>query len=152
MAIMPLIDLMLTGVEWLPGGVPHPALALYLALSFVNGCVLEIGRKLWAPDSEREGVETYSALWGPAPAARVWTLCVAAAAALLALTGAALGIGWAASAVATAGVAAAAILARRYAAAPTKGAEKTLDLAAGLWVLVSYATLGFLPLVLGGGP
>lgn len=151
MAIMPLIDLMLTGVEWLPGGGPHPALTLFLALSFVNGCVLEIGRKLWAPESERAGVETYSALWGRSRAATVWTLCVAAAAALLALTGAALGIGGTAAAVAVAGLAAAALLARRYAASPTKSAEMALDRAAGLWVLVSYFTLGFLPLVLGGG-
>ena len=150
MAILPLIDLMLTGVEWLPGGAPHPALVLFLALSFVNGCVLEIGRKLRAPESERAGVETYSALWGPARAAGIWTLCLAAAAALLAMTGAALGTGWPAAAVAAAGLAAAAFLARRYAAAPTGAAEKALDAAAGLWVLVCYALLGFGPLLLGG--
>ncbi|MEO0946514.1 MAG: UbiA family prenyltransferase, partial [Pseudomonadota bacterium] len=41
MAIMPLIDLLLTGVEWTRAGAPHPGLWLFLALSFVNGCVLE---------------------------------------------------------------------------------------------------------------
>jgi len=48
MAIMPLIDLFLTGIEWGGRGGPAPALWLFLALSFVNGCVLEIGRKTWA--------------------------------------------------------------------------------------------------------
>jgi 4-hydroxybenzoate polyprenyltransferase len=150
MAILPLIDLMLTGVEWLPGGGPDPALALFLALSFVNGCVLEIGRKLKAAGHERAGVETYSALWGPARAARLWTLCVAVAAALVALNGLSLGIPALAALIAGLGLAAAAWLARRYARAPTPAAEKSLDAASGLWVLLAYATLGFLPLATGG--
>jgi hypothetical protein len=64
MAIMPLIDLLLTGIEWLPGRAAS-GLWMFLALSFVNGCVLEIGRKLWAPENEIAGVDTYSGLWGP---------------------------------------------------------------------------------------
>ena len=73
MAIMPLLDLFVTGAEWLPAsGRPASALVLFLALSFVNGCVLEIGRKIWAPDNEREGVETYSGLWGVQGASAVW--------------------------------------------------------------------------------
>lgn len=150
MAILPLIDLMLTGVEWLPRGGPDPALALFLGLSFVNGCVLEIGRKLKAPENERAGVETYSALWGPAPAARVWAVCVAVAAALVALNGLALGIPTLAAPLAGLGLAAAALIARRYASAPTPAAERTLDAASGLWVFLAYATLGFLPLAAGG--
>ncbi|MCX7644633.1 MAG: UbiA family prenyltransferase [Rhodobacteraceae bacterium] len=152
MAILPLIDLLLTAVEWLPGGGPDPALALFLALSFVNGCVLEIGRKLKAPGNERPGVETYSALWGPARAARIWTFCVAAAAALVALNGLALGIPGPAALAAGLGLAAAALPARRYASAPTPAAETALDAASGLWVLLAYATLGFLPLAAGGAP
>ena len=65
MLIMPAIDLLVTGFEWLPHGAAPAGLALLLAFSFTNGCVLEIGRKLWAPENEREGVESYSALMGP---------------------------------------------------------------------------------------
>ncbi|MEC7669995.1 MAG: UbiA family prenyltransferase, partial [Pseudomonadota bacterium] len=72
MAIMPLIDLLLTGLEWLPFGGPASGLSLFLALSFVNGCVLEIGRKLWSPENEIAGVETYSGLWGTRKAACTW--------------------------------------------------------------------------------
>jgi hypothetical protein len=67
MAIMPLIDLLLTGLEWVPGGGAAPGLGLFLALSFVNGCVLEIGRKLWAPENEIAGVDSYSRPLGAAP-------------------------------------------------------------------------------------
>ncbi len=87
MAIMPLIDLLLTGLEWVPGGHAASGLWMFLALSFVNGCVLEIGRKLWAPENEIAGVETYSGLWRPQKAAFVWGLCICFSFALL--------LGWA---------------------------------------------------------
>ncbi len=152
MAIMPLIDVLLTGVEWMPGGGPATALWLFIALSFVNGCVLEIGRKCWAPESEREGVETYSRLWGPARTATIWLGCVGVAALLLIATGIALGQPLLIGAVAIAGLAACAYAALTYRRTPTRKAEKAIDLIAGLWVLVSYGSAGFLPLLAGGAP
>ncbi|MHA3979247.1 UbiA family prenyltransferase [Halovulum sp. GXIMD14794] len=149
MAIMPLIDLLLTGIEWVVGGGPVPALWLFLALSFVNGCVLEIGRKTWAPEDEREGVESYSSLWGPRQAVAVWMGCVAVAAGLLALLGMALGVGLLAL-VAVVGFGLCVILGLRFRAMPT-GRARLLDAASGLWVLGCYAAAGFLPLLSGGG-
>lgn len=149
MMIMPLIDLLLTGLEWVPGGGAAPQLWLFLALSFVNGCVLEIGRKLWAPENEIVGVETYSGLWGPGRAALIWMGCVVLSAALLVGTGFATGVGWV-----TVGLAAVALLvclwaAWRYRAAPTAKAQARMDTVAGLWVFFCYATAGFLPFVIG---
>lgn len=100
MAIMPLIDLALTGMEWMPGGGAAVGLWTFLALSFVNGCVLEIGRKLWTPQAEIERVDTYSRLWGPGRAALVWIGCVALSAALLILVGVMTGVGWTTAALA----------------------------------------------------
>ncbi len=149
MAILPLIDLLLTGVEWVPGGGASPALGLFLALSFVNGCVLEIGRKCWAPSNEREGVETYSRLWGPRRAAAGWVGCMAAAAALLVATGWALGHPGPIAAVAAFGLAVGAAVAWRFATRPDGAAERLVDAVAGLWVLVSYAAAGFVPFLAG---
>lgn len=148
MAIMPLIDLLLTGIEWVGHGGPAPALWLFLALSFVNGCVLEIGRKTWAPEDERDGVESYSGLWGPRRAVTVWMGCVAAAAGLLALLGMAMGAGGLAS-VAIVGLGLCLLAGLRFRAAPASRA-KLVDAASGLWVLVCYAAAGFLPLLNGG--
>ncbi len=53
--------------------------AIILGLAFAAGLSLEIGRKVWAPAEEREGVETYSKLWGPATAAIVWLAAASAA-------------------------------------------------------------------------
>ncbi len=152
MAIMPLIDLMLTGIEWLPHGSAAPALWLFIALSFSNGCVLEIGRKLWAPENERVGVDTYSGLWGPRRAANIWLGFVGLSALLLMGVGIATGFAFAFGLITVVGVMVCTIVARRYVANPTPKAEKQMDTLAGLWVFGCYATAGFLPLALGGLP
>lgn len=145
MAIMPLIDLLLTALEWMPHGRAPAGLWLFLALSFVNGCVLEIGRKLWATEHEIAGVDSYSRLWGPDRAARVWTLTVGLSALLLVGVGACTGALWLSGAVALLGFALCAGAARRYAAAPTPAAQKRVDTLAGLWVFLCYGTAGFAP-------
>lgn len=148
MAIMPLIDLFVTATEWLPHAAhPAPALWLFLALSFANGCVLELGRKLWAPKNEREGVETYSGLYGPERAGAMWLGAVMIAYALLVGVGMAVGHG------ALVGVAGAAMLvvatraALAYRANPDEAAQRRMDLTAGLWVFGCYALAGYAPLL-----
>lgn len=148
MAIMPLIDLLLTGLEWLPFGRPATGLSLFLALSFVNGCVLEIGRKLWSPENEIAGVETYSGLWGTRKAARIWGGCVLLSYALLLGVGAATGVLWISAVLGGIGVAICLLSAARYVRSPTEKAEKRMDTIAGLWVFACYAIAGFLPVLL----
>ena len=63
MAIMPLIDLVLTGCEWVPAGSVPDGIWTFLLMSFCNGGVVEFGRKIWSPEQEREGVETYCSSW-----------------------------------------------------------------------------------------
>lgn len=149
MAIMPLIDLLLTGLEWLPANTGAAGgLWLFLALSFVNGCVLEIGRKLWSPDSEIAGVETYSALWGPQRATMIWSAAVLASFVLLAGLGVATGTVWISLGLGGAGVLMCLLAAKTYAATPTKDAEKRMDTIAGLWVFACYAIAGFAPVLM----
>ena len=63
MLIMPLIDWFATGCDWVRagGGMPE-GLFWFLAASFCNGVVIEIGRKIRAPEQEEKGVETCKAL------------------------------------------------------------------------------------------
>lgn len=149
MSIMPLIDLLLTGLEWLPAGAAAPSLWLFLALSFVNGCVLEIGRKLWAPENEIAGVETYSALWGPRLAGRIWIGCVVLSYTLLVGTGSATGVGWPSALIGAIALVLCGAAAFRYSQAPTVKAQNRMDTVSGLWVFFCYATAGFLPLLIG---
>ena len=146
MAIMALIDLYVTGAEWLPHGVwPPQGLWLFLGLSFVNGCVLETGRKIWAPESERAGVETYSGLLGPAKAVWLWAAFCALAWCLLAGVGVAVGTPLAIVVPATLMLFVVGAAAADFARSPTPGKQKRVDLLAGLWVFVCYALAGFAP-------
>lgn len=148
MLIMPLIDLFVTGTEWLPyAPFPPDGLWLFLALSFFNGCVLEIGRKVWAPVNEREGVETYSGLLGFRTAALVWIAVAAAALGWLIAVGFAVGAPGIIAAVGAAAFAVVVTAALRFRANPTPKGQKQIDTLAGLWVLVCCATAGFAPLL-----
>lgn len=145
MAILPLIDLLLTGIEWI-AATPAPGLVWFLALSVFNGCVLEIGRKTWAPEQERPGVESYSGLWGPRRAAAVWAGAVAVSAVMLLGLGAALGAPLTFAGLALLGTLMAAGAAHRFRSAPTAPAAGRLDLVSDLWILLCYAAAGGLPL------
>lgn len=150
MAIMPLLDLFVTGAEWVPAGSPPAGgLVFFLLLSFVNGCVLEIGRKVWAPDNERPGVETYSGLWGVRRAIVIWMVVVMLSFLLL------LGVGLATGHPVSTGVPGLLMLcvalwvAGAMRAKPDNKRQSRLDAVSGLWVFVCYVAAGFAPL-LGG--
>jgi 4-hydroxybenzoate polyprenyltransferase len=146
MVVVPLITLYATACEWLPREAgPPPGIGLLLALSYANGCVNEIGRKMRAPESERPGVETYTALWGMRSAAFAWLGCILAALLPMVALGFLAGAGLAIGAVGLIGAAAALGLVLRFLAGPTAALGKAFDVVSGLWVLVSYAALGILP-------
>jgi hypothetical protein len=149
MLIMPLIDLFVTACEWLPnGGVPAAGVWLFLTLSFLNGTVLEIGRKLYAPENEVQGVETYSALLGPTRAVVLWCAVVVAACALLIAVGVAAGVPGIVGLVGLLGLAACLAAGWSYLRVPSPAGQARLDAVSGLWVLVCYSAAGFAPLVL----
>jgi hypothetical protein len=144
MLIMPLIDLFVTACEWLArAGSPPAGLWLFLLLSFANGCVLEIGRKIYAPENERRGVETYSALLGPRTATVLWSAALTAAFVLL------VGVGLAIGAPRLVGLVGALVLAACLAGAwmflraANPAGQKRLDTLSGLWVLICYGVAGF---------
>lgn len=153
MMIMPLLDLLLTGSEWLPvAGHPPAGLWLFLVLSFLNGCVLEFGRKILAPGNEREGVDTYSALLGPRWAALAWCGFILVAFGFLLAVGHAVGAFILVALIGGLGLLACLTAAALYLGSPTEEAQRRIDLMAGLWVLTCYGAAGFAPLLSGGSP
>ncbi len=151
MVVMPLIALFsvtcgLRRIEAAPGA----GIAAFLLLAFCNGAMIEIGRKTWAPPSEREGVETYSKLWGPRGAAAATAAAGLAAGitaiAIQQLTGLSL---WLDLPV----VIAFAWLARTvlaFAQAPTPARASAMETAAGLAGLASYVGVSWAPTALRG--
>ena len=148
MAIMAFIDLYLTGAEWLPHGpVPPLGMWVFLALSLVNGCVLEIGRKTWAPASERPGVETYSSLLGPARSAQLWLGTGMLAWCLLLTIGFFVGAPLTIGGLSALLLVVMAITMRRFTRDPAPSAQRRIDSLSGLWVLTCYLLAGAVPLL-----
>lgn len=75
MFIIPLVDIYASGMDWLLAGVAAPVgLLFFFGVSYMNGIVLEFGRKIRPAEKEEPGVVTYSALYGPRRAAWYWIL------------------------------------------------------------------------------
>lgn len=149
MAIMPLIDLFLTACEWLPrAGSPPVGIWTFLWMSFCNGCVVEFGRKIWAPSNERPGVETYSANWGLEGS--VIALATAVIGGFLGLVACGFFLGHAPGISAAGGLAVVYVLwiVARFKAAPVTENQKRLETATGLWVVACYLTPAVLPYLL----
>ncbi len=149
MVILPLVDLYATATDWWAAGLrtPPPGLFWFLVVSYLNGLVVEIGRKVRVPVDEERGVETYSALWGTRRAAAAWlgaVLMTAAAAYRAAMT------------IGTAGpmlvflvvlVMLCAAAALRVSRSDTAGAGKSIEVMSGIWTVLMYIGLGAAPVV-----
>ncbi|MCC7003670.1 MAG: hypothetical protein IT357_16045 [Gemmatimonadaceae bacterium] len=142
MVVMPLILGYASAVDWLvESGAAPRMLAVFLAATYANGLVLEIGRKLRDPAAERPGVETYSAVWGRGNATALWTLALFAAAMLTAWAMTVAGL----SAVTSfaVGMLAALLLAlpARALLAGRPGSGKRIERVSGVWNLFAYVLL-----------
>jgi 4-hydroxybenzoate polyprenyltransferase len=148
MLIMPLIDWFATGCDWVRAGGEMPAgLFWFLAASFCNGIVIELGRKIRAPDQEETGVETYTFLWGRPMAVGAWLAAMAAtlacaivAAQRIAFTSAVsvvLGVLWAGGCG----------LGLFFVRTSRGKLAKLIEAYSGVWTLALYLTLGVVPLL-----
>jgi hypothetical protein len=148
MIIMPMIDLYTTGLDWLAAGAPPPrALWLFLAVTFLNGVVIEVGRKIRAPDGERPGVDTYTAAWGARRAVHVW-LAVTAAAALTAMLALRAVDAHLLALLLPPAAIAVAVPAFRFLGEEDARHARGIETASGIWTLGSYLLIGAGPFLL----
>lgn len=147
MLIMPIVDFYGTACDWMPAGDPPQYLGAFLTVSFLNGLIIEFGRKLRAPEAEEAGVPTYSKLWGPRAAAATWAATLGAAGIVSILAARPIGFVLPAAAAALAFTAAATFQAVRFAANPSAATQKKFELISGLWTLAVYLELGLIPML-----
>jgi 4-hydroxybenzoate polyprenyltransferase len=146
MFVMPLIDLYATACDWLVHvGRPPNGLWWFVLVSFLNGFVIEIGRKIRSPGDEEEGVETYSVLWGRRRAVGAWLAAIGLT--FVAAICAAQRIDFVPQTAGTLGVAfiVAGAIAVRFLGRPASG--KPFEIVAGLWTLALYVVLGVVPVM-----
>lgn len=154
MVIIPLLDLYATACDWLVAGLSRPpdGLYLFLLVSFFNGIVVEVGRKIRAPDDEERGVETYSTVWGMRRAIIVWLLAAVTTAVFAWLAARQIRFERPMLWLLVALLIACAAIAIRFLRRPAKGAGKAIEVASGVWTLVMYLGLGAVPVLITGGP
>ena len=145
MIILPLINFYATACDWLVQADSIPAISWYLITSFLNGIVIEVGRKIRAPQDEEVGVETYSSLWGVDRAVAVWgsvmtlagiTSFFAAVSMGMKLVVVVLTLGFGAK-IAQMGIAS-----NQH---PKSEQTKWIETLSGLWVITLYFFLGIAP-------
>jgi len=146
MLIMPIVDLHATAAYWVPQGLrPELSLFPFLAASFCNGLVIELGRKIRQPDAEEEGVPTYSKLWGRRGAVVTWVCCAVATLAF-SFTAA-----WKIDALWLHGLCMVPVfclmLFASFGYVFSNRSGKWLETVAGIWTLMLYLSLGLLPLM-----
>jgi 4-hydroxybenzoate polyprenyltransferase len=78
MVIIPLTDIYASSYDWkLHNAAPPLGLGFFFLVSYLNGIVLEIGRKLKTAEKEEPGVVSYTKLWGLQKAPWIWIALLA---------------------------------------------------------------------------
>ncbi|MET7259002.1 UbiA family prenyltransferase [Dyadobacter fermentans] len=148
MFIIPLIDIYASGLDWLLAGVKAPeGLFFFFAVSYMNGIVLEVGRKIRAPEQESEGVVTYTSLLGIPKAIGLW-LAVLTVTLLLSLA-ASVFAGYGHVVLTVLGIVflLCALPAIWFWKAGTAKLSKMVEYASALWTIAMYLTLGAGPMI-----
>jgi len=148
MLIIPLVDMYASGLDWLlDGASPHYGLLWFFAVSYMNGLVLEFGRKIRTPEKEEEGVVSYTGLYGTKGGVVIWLV-------LLFIT-----LGFAIGAAEYAGFGLNLILILvpfflvcsipgiQFLIKPTAKKSKFIEYASALWTALMYLSLGGIPML-----
>jgi 4-hydroxybenzoate polyprenyltransferase len=148
MVILPLVDLYATACDWWPTtGRPPTGLVWFLIVSYFNGIVIEIGRKIRAPEGEETGVSTYSALWGYRTAVIVWLAAIALTAAWALTAAYQVDFLWPVAVVLSLLLAAAGAIAYDFVRNPATARAKRIETLSGIWTILMYLSLGAVPLL-----
>lgn len=149
MIIIPLADIYASSYDWKLANAEAPIGLLYFfGVSFLNGVILEVGRKLRAEETEEHGVVSYTKLWGQKGAGIIWLLLLLANFALARIALYESGALYYTTIVLNTLVAIAIIPAAWFIIKPQKAATKLIELMSLIWALGMYITLGSTPLIM----
>jgi len=149
MMIIPLVDYLASGLDWANNGVNAPkGLLFFFLVSFLNGIVLEFGRKIKAPESEETGVDSYTSLYGTKRAVYYWLVVLFFTGITSIIAAKYAGFPVLVQSIFPAIMLLASIPAWLFLNKPNDQAAKWIEYASGLWTLSMYLFLGGLPMLL----
>lgn len=149
MLIMPLIDFYTTGLDWLNAGVEPPSgLIYFLAVTFFNGIIIEFGRKIRAKEAEEEGVDTYSSIYGSTKATILWIIILVVTFSFAVKASFTAGYGWIGFYILLAIKIGCVLPAIRFIKTQKQLHAKQIELAAAVWTILMYLTLGGVPMLI----
>lgn len=144
MLILLFIDIFITAFDWMKGtALPPSGLWLFLAVSFFNGVIIEIGRKIKSIDEEKPGVTSYTSAWGLRPAVFAWLAAIATSGCLAIATASKLGFALPIVILTAVLVSCAGFIVFKFVKHPSTG--KPFESFSGLWTLITYLALGTVP-------
>lgn len=147
MFIIPLIDVYASGMDWLREGVEAPnGLIFFFIVSYLNGFVLEFGRKI--RNKEREEFNTYSTLYGPKKATIVWILILFANLSFSILAAYYVNLGILGYSILISLFAVSVIPAFLFLKNQNEKNSKLIELFSGIWAIAMYLTLGGVPMLI----
>lgn len=148
MVIIPLIDIYSSGLDWLlEGAGMHWGLAWFFGVSYVNGGVIEFGRKIRTPETEEEGVVSYTKLYGTKGGVVIW-LIILFVTTLLAIGAAHYAdYGWPAYVIFASFFAICSFPGFKFIKNPTVKGTKHIELASVFWTMLMYFALGAIPML-----
>ncbi|OKH12521.1 UbiA family prenyltransferase [[Limnothrix rosea] IAM M-220] len=121
---------------------------LFCLTCFFNGIVIEIGRKIRAPQDEKVGVETYSSIWQPKTATLTWLLAIFLTAIAAILSAGQINFVIPMAVILMPWILLAAGISYWFIKTLNRKSAKWLDRMAGMWTVILYFSLGLLPFYL----
>ncbi len=146
MFIIPLVDIYASGMDWLREGAHAPlGLLFFFIVSYLNGLVLEVGRKIKIPEKDEHN--TYSTLYGMNKATIIW-LCILFVDLVCSITASVYaGLGTIAIVVLIVLFLLSSIPAWLFLKKKTEKISKQIENFSGYWTMAMYLTLGGIPMI-----
>lgn len=146
MLIIPLVDLVASSAHWSFAEIAPPRELLWFFLvSFFNGIILEIGRKIKPTDKEEEGVISYTKIWGLKTAPVIWMILMLVTGGLATIAARSINSPFWIHIVLVVCCVSAIALAVPFLLKPTEKRAKQIENISGLWTMAMYLCLGAIP-------
>ncbi len=145
MFFFPAVDIYSSGMDWFIEANTHAPMGLvyFFAVSFTNGLVWEVGRKIKSPENEEHN--SYTTKYGLKKAVWIWIIIISLAYALSLLAIAHVNYGFFGVILLTLVYLSSVIYGLEFLKHQTAKTSQHIEISSGVWGLLMYIILGALP-------